>query len=330
MLIVGGGPGGLAAAVYGASEGLTTILVEGTALGGQAGTSSRIENYLGFPAGLSGAELSARAVVQAKKFGAHIRLLRAAVALTAAGDRHVVTLDDGQTVTARAVVIATGAKYRRLPLDRLRDYEGVGVYYAATAIEARTCLQREVAIVGGGNSAGQAALYLARSCARVYLIVRRPELQATMSRYLVERIERDPAIELLPSSQVRRLLGDDSLDGVEVTRDDGRSARLAVRALFLFIGASPCTDWLGDQIALDDRGFVLTGADVPRRWPGQAIPLSLETSRRGVFCVGDARSGSIKRAATAIGEGSMVVRLIFDRLQATGQLGAAGLSATGS
>jgi thioredoxin reductase (NADPH) len=317
LLIVGGGPGGLAAAVYGASEGLATTLAEGGALGGQAGTSSRIENYLGFPAGLSGEELAARATVQAQKFGVRMLLAAEAVALASGRGRHEVTFGDGRTIGAGALIIATGARYNRLPLDGVADFEGVGVYYAATQMEAQACSGGVVAVVGGGNSAGQAALYLARKCRAVHLVVRRSGLEATMSRYLIDAITREPRIVLTPDAQVTGLRGSPQLSGVELMdARTGQARLLPVCGLFVFIGATACTEWLAGQLAQDDRGFLLTGADVPpaEREPGAPPPLPLETSRPGVFCVGDVRSGSVKRVATAIGEGAMAVRLVFDRV----------------
>jgi len=321
LLVVGGGPAGLAAAVYGASEGLTTTLAEDTALGGQAGTSSRIENYLGFPAGLSGEELAARAALQAHKFGVRIKLGSRAVALSSRVDTHQVRFEDGELVSARSVIIATGARYNRLPLDRLTDFEGVGVYYAATQMEAQACSSGPVVIVGGGNSAGQAALFLARTCTEVHLVIRGQTLARSMSRYLIERIEQAPRIRVLNRTEVTALLGDKALEGL-VLRDNGHntSAALSVSGLFVFIGATPSTEWLHGQLAVDEDGFVLTGTDVPvaRLESVEDVPLLLETSRPGIFCVGDVRSRSVKRVATAIGEGSMAVRLVFDRLQSFG------------
>jgi thioredoxin reductase (NADPH) len=321
LLVVGGGPAGLAAAVYGASEGLTTTLAEDTALGGQAGTSSRIENYLGFPAGLSGEELAARAALQAHKFGVRVKLGCKAVTLCSRVDTHEVRFDDGEVVSARSVIIATGARYNRLALDRLADFEGVGVYYAATQMEAQACTGGPVVIVGGGNSAGQAALFLARTCSEVHLAIRGQTLAHSMSRYLIERIEQAPGIHVLYRTEVTALLGDGALQGV-VLRDKGNSttSTLSVSGLFVFIGAAPSTDWLNGQVAVDEDGFVLTGADIPvaRLESVEHAPLLLETSRPGIFCVGDVRSRSVKRVATAIGEGSMAVRLVFDRLQAAG------------
>jgi thioredoxin reductase (NADPH) len=321
LLVVGAGPGGLAAAVYGGSDGMATVLAEDTALGGQAGTSSRIENYLGFPAGLSGEELAARAALQAQKFGVRIKLGSKAVSLSSDSGVHRVSFDDGDAITAKSVIIATGARYNRLPVDRLAEFEGVGVYYAATQMEAQACRADPVAIVGGGNSAGQAALFLSRSSADVHLIIRGETLETSMSRYLIDEIERNPRITVTPGTQVTALLGKDQLEGVELL-DTGRqrTSALAVRGLFVFIGAQPSTQWLAGQLAEDTRGFLLTGSNIPQAHldDRDQVPLFLETSRPGIFAVGDVRSGSVKRAATAIGEGSMAVRLIFERLQATG------------
>ena len=321
LLVVGAGPGGLAAAVYGASEGMATVLAEDTALGGQAGTSSRIENLLGFPAGLSGEELAARAALQAQKFGVRIKQAARAVSLSSQAGLHQVGFDDGDAVTAKSVIIATGARYNRLPLDRLAEFEGVGVYYAATQMEAQACQVGPVAIVGGGNSAGQAALFLSRSSAGVHVIIRGQTLETSMSRYLIDQIERNPRITVTPRTQVTALLGTDQLEGVELLDTSRRqTSALAVRGLFVFIGAQPATGWLAGQLAEDTRGFLLTGSNIPEAQLDDTgrMPLFLETSRPGVFAVGDVRSGSVKRAATAIGEGSMAVRLVFERLQATG------------
>jgi thioredoxin reductase (NADPH) len=321
LLVVGGGPAGLAAGVYGASEGMTTVLAEDTAIGGQAGTSSRIENYLGFPAGLSGEELAARAALQAEKFGVRIKLGARAASMFSDGYTHHVGLEDGEVLSARSVIIATGARYNRLPLERLAEFEGVGVYYAATQMEAQACAGGPVVIVGGGNSAGQGALFLARTCSHVQLVIRGKTLAHSMSRYLSDQIERDPRIAISVQTEVVGLVGEQRLDGVVLCDNrSGRSLTEPSCGLFVFIGAKPNTEWLDGQLAVDGHGFLLTGGDVPPsalEHPGQP-PLLLETSRPGVFCVGDARSRSIKRVATAIGEGSMAVRLVFDRLEAMG------------
>jgi thioredoxin reductase (NADPH) len=331
LLVVGGGPAGLAAAVYGASEGLATILAEETALGGQAGTSSRIENLLGFPAGLSGEELATRAVLQAQKFGVRVKQAAEATSLSFADGVHQVDFDDGDTVQARSVIIATGAHYNRLPLNRLAEFEGVGVYYAATQAEAQTCGTSPVAIVGGANSAGQAALFLSRSSAEVHLVVRGESLHASMSRYLIDRIEQNPRIIVWPRTQVTALTGTGRLEGVRIGPADHQGeSELPVRGLFVFIGATPRTAWLAGQLAEDSHGFLLTGTDIPAAGPGggTTTPLFLETSRPGIFAVGDVRSGSVKRVAAAIGEGSIAVRLVFNRLQSTGNADAIELDAS--
>jgi thioredoxin reductase (NADPH) len=320
LLVVGGGPAGLGAAVYGASEGLSTTLAEDTALGGQAGTSTRIENYLGFPAGLSGEELAARAVLQAQKFGFRVKLGSTAVELSSDAGLHHVRFNDGETVSANSVIIATGARYNRLPLDRLSEFEGVGVYYAATQAEAKACSGGPVVIVGGANSAGQAALYLARTCADVRIAIRSESLVGSMSRYLIDQIDRHPQIRVLPRTEVTGLVGEQSLIGVNLRDNSSQETSTApVCGLFVFIGANPGTEWLGGQLAQDADGFLLTGADLAdhNEW-GDETPLVLETSRPGIFCVGDARSRSIKRVAAAVGEGSMAVRLVFERLESAG------------
>jgi thioredoxin reductase (NADPH) len=332
LLVVGGGPSGLSAAVYGASEGLTTVLAEDTAFGGQAGTSSLIENYLGFPAGLSGEEIAARAVLQAEKFGVRMKLGAKATALSPDAGLHRVTFEDGDVVAARALIIATGARYNRLPVDRLAEFEGVGVYYAATQMEAQACTGGPVATIGAGNAAGQAALFLSRTSPKVYMLIRGASLATSMSRYLVDQIEHSGRIEVRPNTQVSGLLGQDQFDGVELVDTESQAtSRLAIRGLFVFIGARPGTQWLDGQLAADADGFLLTGPDIPLsgREPGGRTPLFLETSRAGIFAVGDVRSGSIKRVATAIGEGSMAVRLVFQRLEDAGA-GVAGAPQSGT
>jgi thioredoxin reductase (NADPH) len=321
LLVVGGGPAGLAATVYGASEGLSTTLAEDTALGGQAGTSARIENYLGFPAGLSGEELAARAMLQAQKFGVRVKLGASAIALSSSCGLHHVRFDDGETVSAKCVIIATGARYNRLRLDRLSDFEGIGVYYAATQMEAKACAAGPVVIVGGGNSAGQAAIYLARSCTDVRIVIRAESLASSMSRYLIDRIERHPRIHVSPRTEVTGLVGEQTLEGVDLRDSPSQIvSTVPVDGLFIFIGASPRTGWLAGQLAEDGHGFLLTGTDVPANHQEgvDAVPLVLETSRPGIFCVGDVRSRSTKRVAAAVGEGSMAVRSLFERLEAAG------------
>jgi thioredoxin reductase (NADPH) len=303
LLILGGGPAGLGAAVYGSSEGLDTLVVESTVLGGQAGMSRRIENYLGFPAGISGSELTSRAVTQARKFGARTATPYEAKALEPGDERHLVRLDGGNEITARAVVLATGADYRRLPVAGLEDYEGLSVFYAAGPPEAQACAGSRVGVVGGGNSAAQAAIWLARGGAVVTLLHRRADLSETMSRYLIEEIDRYE-VTVRARSEITGLHGGDGrLEAV--TLHDGE--RLAFTHLFLFLGATPCTEWLGDTVARDDHGFILTG-------PEAGAEQLLETSVPGVYAAGDVRSGSTKRCATAVGEGSGVVRLVHQRL----------------
>ena len=322
IIVVGAGPAGLAAAVYGASEGLATLSLEAVALGGQAGTSSRIENYLGFPAGLSGAELASRALVQADKFGARITVPQEAVGLRRENNHYMVTLSEGGEVAGRSVIVATGARYRRLDIPRLERFEGVSVHYAATEAEAQMCRGNEVAVVGGGNSAGQAAVFLADRVAKVYLLIRGGDLGKSMSRYLIDRIEKTDNIELLSHIGVRELMGDGALEGVVV--EDNRSGErriLRARALFVFIGAEANTGWLKGTIALDERGFVPTGRTLDRSaldsqtWNGLSRePFMLESSQPGIFAVGDVRSGSVKRVASAVGEGSMAVRFVHQYL----------------
>jgi thioredoxin reductase (NADPH) len=318
VVVVGAGPGGLAASLYAASEGLDVQAVEAIASGGQAGTSARIENYLGFPAGISGSELAQRAGVQAAKFGSRLAVPAAAVALTSTPGRHEIKLSNGDTATGRTVVIATGAQYRRLDVARLDEFEGGGVYYAATQAEALLCAGDPVVIVGGANSAGQAAIFLSGRASHCRLLIRGDDLAKSMSRYLVDEIERNNSIEVWRHSQVVELGGERELESVTVadTRS-GERTRLPARALFVFIGASPHTEWLEGQLATDDAGFLLTGSDLRDEDLGEFDgdrPLFLETSRPGIFAVGDVHSGSIKRVASAVGEGSTAVRLIHQRL----------------
>ena len=306
LLIVGAGPAGLAAAVYGASEGLDTLVIESMALGGQAGSSRRIENYLGFPAGISGTELTSRAVTQARKFNARTATPYRAVALEPGNGRHVVRLDDDREVTARAVLLATGAQYRRLPVAHLEEFEGLTCFYAAGAPEAQLCAGSRVAVVGGGNSAGQAAVWLARGGALVTLLHRRADLRETMSDYLIHELERY-GVAVRDSSEIAALHGDDGRLAA-VTLQSGE--RLPFSFTFLFLGALPCTEWLGDTLARDQDGFILTGA-------AAGMDDLLETDVRGVFAAGDVRSGSTKRCATAVGEGSMAVQFVHAHLGRT-------------
>ncbi|MGE5636716.1 MAG: FAD-dependent oxidoreductase [Nocardioidaceae bacterium] len=315
LLVVGAGPAGLGAAVYGASEGLATAAIDAVAAGGQAGTSTRIENYLGFPAGISGMELAERAIVQARKFGASLLVPAEAVGFCRHGDHYRVRLADGGSVDARTVVIATGARYRRLDLDRIDELTGLGVYYAATPMEADMCGGSNVAVVGGGNSAGQAAVFLSRHVRQVTLMIRGGDLGRTMSRYLIDQLERTPNVELWTRTEVVELLGERSLEALVVEDEErGERRRLEARALFVFIGADPRTGWLDGEVLLDDKGFVLTGRELDGHVREAAPPLILETSQPGVFAVGDVRSGSIKRVASAVGEGSMAVRLVHQHL----------------
>jgi thioredoxin reductase (NADPH) len=319
VVIVGGGPAGLAAAVYGASEGLRTLGVEMVAPGGQAGTSSRIENYFGFPTGISGGDLTQRGVVQAEKFGAQLSAPCTAAALRQEGGYLTVDLSDGTSVAGRAVIVATGARYRRLEVDRLSEFEGNGVYYAATDLEAREVADSPAVVVGGGNSAGQAAVFLAGLGSPVTLIIRGPDINADMSRYLVDRLETHPRITLLTGTRVVGLVGEKSLTGIRALGPGGETA-LPCAGLFSFIGAVPGSEWLSGCAAVDDRGFVLTdrslGADqLDDDWAALGRgPLPFETSRPGLFAVGDVRSGSTKRVAAAVGEGSAAVRSVHEHL----------------
>ena len=319
LVVVGAGPAGLAAAVYGASEGLRTLVVEMVAVGGQAGASSRIENYLGFPTGISGGDLTQRVVVQAEKFGAHLTSPCAAASLREAAGHLVVRLSDGTEVAGRAVIVASGAHYRRLDAARLADFEGNGVYYAATEMEARLCAGSPVVIAGGGNSAGQAALFLAAAGSPVTVVIRGHDLDASMSRYLIDRIEAEARIDVRTESKINGLDGDRTLTSVRVTTE-GFDAVLPCATLFSFIGADPASDWLSGCAALDARGFVLTDRSLGEehlagRWEvlGRR-PLPFETSYPGLFAAGDVRAGSTKRVAAAVGEGSAAVRSVHEYL----------------
>jgi thioredoxin reductase (NADPH) len=315
VVVVGGGPAGLAAAVYGASEGLHTILLDRVAVGGQAAASARIENYLGFPTGLTGIELTSRALAQANKFGAQVSNPCDVLALDCHDGHLHVALSNQDVLDARAVVIATGARYRKLPLERWSDYEGRGIYYAATEIEARACASQRVCVVGGANSAGQAALFLANAGSKVDLVVRGPDLAAGMSQYLVDRVLAHASITVHTATQVTALHGGDTLGAVTATSSAGESAEMDCRGLFCFIGAQPATEWL-TGVAVDEDGFIrtdrdLTNDDLCATWPllGRA-PLPYETSVPGVFAAGDVRSGSMKRVASAVGEGASAIRSV--------------------
>ena len=322
LVIVGAGPAGLAAAVYGASEGLDVLVLESNAPGGQAGSSSRIENYLGFPTGISGLELTGRAFAQAQKFGAHIMIAKGAVGLACEWPRYAVQMDGGTRVPARAVIIATGAEYRKLALENLARFEGAGVYYGATPMEAQLCLSEDVIVIGGGNSAGQAAVFLAQTAKNVHIMVRGDGLAETMSRYLIRRIEDNPAIVVHPHAEIVALEGDRRVERVQWR--DGRTGGVEVSAIahvFMMTGAVPNTSWLKGCLVLDDQGFIKTGPDLSKDdlaaagWPLARPPYLLETSRPGVFAVGDVRDGNIKRVASAVGEGSIAVAFVHQVLQ---------------
>jgi thioredoxin reductase (NADPH) len=311
LIVVGAGPSGLAAAVYGASEGLNVLVVESGAPGGQAGSSSKIENYLGFPTGISGQDLTRRAFVQAEKFGARIAVARSARALKCLRSPYTVELDDGASAQGRSVIVAAGAQYRKLALPNLAQFEGVGVYYGATAIEAQVCRSEEVAIVGGGNSAGQAAVFLAAYARHVHILVRGAGLAETMSRYLISRIEASREITVRPRTEIEALEGDGHLERIR-WRDTtaGTSDMHEIRHLFVMTGAEPNTAWLRGCLELDAKQFVRTGTDLLTGWPLRRVPHMLETSLPGVFAVGDIRAGSVKRVASAVGEGSMAVQFV--------------------
>jgi thioredoxin reductase (NADPH) len=321
LIIIGAGPSGLAAAVYGASEGLDVLMLETSSPGGQAGSSSRIENYLGFPTGISGQELAARAFNQAQKFGAHMLVARAA-RLICDSKPYVVELENETRISTRTVLIATGAQYRKLPLENLLRFEGAGVYYGATFVEAQLCGGEEVIVVGGGNSAGQAAVFLAQTAKRVYMLVRSNSLAASMSRYLIRRIENSPTIVLRPQTEIVAVEGKEHLESVYWRNSQtGQTEKHEISHLFIMTGADPNTRWLNGCIALDDKGFIKTGPDLSSdtlsaaSWPLTRQPYLLETSLPGVFAVGDVRGGSIKRVASAVGEGSTGISFVHKVLQ---------------
>ena len=318
LVVVGAGPAGLAAAVYAASEGLRTVLLESIAPGGQAGSSMRIENYLGFPTGITGADLAESAILQANKFGARLSVPTRAVHLGWEKAYAVTRLEAGETVTTKCLLIATGADYRRLDVEGCELFEGKGVYYAATLAEGKMCRGAQVVLVGGGNSAGQAAAFLAQHASKVLLLIRGDDLYKNMSSYLVHRIEQTSNIELLTNTTIRRMSGDGHLGSVEiVNQKTGQDRTVETPAVFSFIGAVPRTDWLPPEIERDAKGFVRTGpelADSPS-WTARRSPFLLETSHPGVFAAGDVRSGSVKRVASAVGEGSMVVQFVHEFLK---------------
>jgi thioredoxin reductase (NADPH) len=315
LVVVGSGPAGLAAAVYGASEGLRTVSLDAVAIGGQAGASSRIENYAGFPNGISGGDLTSRAAVQALRLGARLNAPCEAAGLRVEGGFHAVVLADGSEIPTLAVIVASGARYRRLAVDDLDRFEGAGVYYAATDLEARVCDGSPVLVIGGGNSAGQAAIYLGQHNCKVTLAIRRDDLTQTMSQYLIERIEADPKIDLLTGVEVQALAGEDHLEQVTLSHNaSGQQETTACSGLFCFIGATPETGWLGPDVLLDRHGFVLTDRQLPDSLTDASDPLPFETSVPGVFAAGDVRHGSLKRVAAAVGEGSSAVRSVHERL----------------
>ena len=321
ILIIGAGPAGLAAAVYGASEGLDVLMIESEAPGGQAGSSSRIENYLGFPTGISGQELAARALTQAEKFGAELMIAKGAKRLSCERRPYRIEIDGGAPVPARTVVIASGAQYRKLQVPNLHEFEGAGVYYGATTIEAQLCRGEEVIVVGGGNSAGQAAVFLAQTVKRVHVLVRGTGLAETMSRYLIRRIEGSETIVLRPHTEIVGLEGVNHLEHVSWRDNEtGAITKHDIRHVFSMTGAAPNTSWLGGCVVLDGKGFIKTGAELSKedlvasKWPLARSPLLLETSRPGVFAVGDVRCGNVKRVASAVGEGSIAITLVHQVL----------------
>ncbi len=321
VIIVGAGPAGLAAAVYGASEGLDVLVIETSAPGGQAGSSSKIENYLGFPTGVSGQELASRAATQAQKFGASTMIARSVVRLNCEKRPYEVVLDGEQALKAKAIVIATGAQYSKPALANLAEFEGKGIYYGATYIESQLCVDEEVAVVGGGNSAGQAAVFLSQTARKVHMLVRSGGLAATMSRYLIQRIAENPKIELHVNTEIAGLEGSGNLERVTwKNKDTGEVSGHDVPHLFVMAGASPRTEWLRGCLAMDDKGFILTGRDQEGalddspRWPLGRPPQMLETSLPGVFAVGDVRAGNVKRVASAVGEGAISIHLVHRAL----------------
>jgi thioredoxin reductase (NADPH) len=322
VIIVGAGPAGLAAAVYGASEGLDVLVVEASAPGGQAGASSKIENYLGFPLGISGQELAGRAYLQAQKFGAQITIAQGATRLTCDRQPYAVETAAGERIPARAVIIATGAEYRRLPLENLSQFEGAGIYYGATSIESRLCGGEDVIVIGGGNSAGQAAVFLAQTARKVHMVIRSGGLAATMSRYLVRRIEEHPAIELHTRTEIVALEGNGELERVRCrSHQTGETRTHDIKHVFVMTGASPNTRWLDGCVAIDASGFIKTGPDLSAddlaasKWLRPRTPHLLETSLPGVFAVGDVRGGNVKRVASAVGEGSIAISFVHRVLQ---------------
>ncbi len=320
LVIVGAGPAGLAAAVYGASEGLDVLVIDAESPGGQAASSSRIENYLGFPMGISGQELAGRAAAQAQKFGAKVMIAKNVTQLNCDRRPYELSVDSGQIIRSHTVVIASGAQYKKPELENLRKFEGQGVYYGATHMEAQLCGKADVVVVGGGNSAGQAAVYLSQTSTKVHMLVRSGQLSDTMSRYLIERIEKNPAIELHYNTEIVALDGDTQVEHL-TWRDNntGQTSTHAIWHVFIMAGASPRTEWLKGCLAMDNKGFILTGRDLDAvikdyHWPLPRFPQMLETSRPGVFAVGDVRAGNVKRVASAVGEGSIAISLVHRAL----------------
>ena len=329
VLVIGAGPGGLAAAVYAASEGLKTLVIEKSAPGGQAGSSSKIENYLGFPTGLSGQELANRSIAQAQKFGAQLMVAQSVVHIDCSRQPYRVVLESGLKFNARSVVIATGAQYARLPVEEADAFAGRGIYYNATHMEAQLCDSEEVAVVGGGNSAGQAAVFLAQTSSKVHLLVRSNQLSESMSQYLIARIDAHPKIEIHYQTQIVGMTGVAHLESID-WKDDASGLRITkpIRHVFVMAGAAPRTEWLEDSFVLDKKGFIVTGPDLIEygdfQWPLSRSPLLLETSVPGIFAVGDTRAGSIKRVASAVGEGAMAVHLVHRFLAESRTLGNGG------
>ena len=320
LVVIGAGPAGLAAAVYAASEGLEVLVIDKAAPGGQAGSSSRIENYLGFPTGVSGQELAASAIAQAEKFGAQIMVMSAVERLNCDKRPYWLQLDQGQEIYARSIVLAIGAQYNRPPVSNLDAFSGKGVYYSATFMEAQLCVNEPVIVIGGGNSAGQAAVFLSQTCSDVLMLVRSDSLAQTMSRYLVQRIDQNPRIHVHYGSELEQLEGQQHLERVSwINKGSGESSNTPIRHVFVMAGASPKTEWLAGCVALDKKGFVVSGRDLetaikPAPWPLTRQPHMLETSLPGVFVVGDVRSGNVKRVASAVGEGSIVISLVHQLL----------------
>ena len=321
VVIVGAGPSGLAAAVYAASEGLDVLVLESNAPGGQAGSSSRIENYLGFPSGITGRELTDRAYTQAQKFGAEVIIAEGATRLDCTRKAYTIEIENGPRVPAHTVIIATGAEYRKLPLENITRFEGAGIYYGATFVESQLCEGEEVIVVGGGNSAGQAAVFLAQTARKVHMLIRSKGLADTMSRYLVRRIEENPAIALRTCTEITALEGNGHLQRVQWRTDHSPVETHDIQHVFVMTGAAPSTNWLNGCVALDSQGFIKTGPDLSRddltaaKWPLPRAPHLLETSRPGVFAVGDVRAGNIKRVASAVGEGSIAISFVHQALQ---------------